>query len=160
VSGADVCCSPLHGTDDQILLADEAGYAVLHQAIAQSDESLRKTVIAQRPECGFEVRRFESQQCKVKLFVELGRIGVGLNLHVALLAEFVQQEAGIPHPLDVLLVRIEHGDPLHRTCHLRRSDPADSASSDDEHARLDHYVSPSRPASIGGNRSSSSLSAA
>ena len=35
------------------------------------------------------------------------------------------------HPLDVLLVRVEHGDPLHCARHLRRGDSANSARSND-----------------------------
>ena len=45
------------------------------------------------------------------------------------------------HPLDVLLVRVEDGDAPNFARHLRRRDPADGASADDEDAGLYHSLS-------------------
>src|SRR5215216_7236581 len=106
------------------------------------------------------MRRLERDQGEVEGAVELFGIGVSVELHPALFAEVVDEKAVSSHPLDVSLVRVEHSDASHLPRHLRRCNSADGSCADDENAGLDHNSPPSFPASTGGNRSSSSFSAA
>jgi hypothetical protein len=87
------------------------------------------------------VQRLERYEGEVEGTVELGGVGVGIELYPALIAEVVYEEAGIAHPLYVLLVRVEHGDAPHLARHLRRRDPAYGARANDEHACLYHSLS-------------------
>ena len=77
------------------------------------------------------MRRLEGYEGEVEGAVEPSGVRVGIEGHPALLAEVVYEEAVPSHPLDVLLVRVEHGDAPHPVRHLRRRDPADGARADD-----------------------------
>src|SRR3712207_8041049 len=54
-----------------------------------------------------QVRRLERYEGEVEGAVEPGGAGVGVELDATLLAEVVYEEAVLPHPLDVLLVRVD-----------------------------------------------------
>ena len=156
--GSQIGRPPLHRPDDEVLVPDDRGYAVLHEPVAQRDERTCQAALHQRTKGGFEVGRFEGNEGEVEGILEVRRIGVGIEAHVALLAQFVEQEARVPHPLGVLFVGVEDAYASHPAPHLRRRHAADGAGPDYEDAGFYHGVS--FPASTGGRSSSSSLRAA
>ena len=90
---------------------------------------------------------------------QLGRIGVGVELHRAPLAEDIELEPGVAHALDVLGVGVEHHHPAHMAAHQRGGDTADGAAADHEDVEVDHQSSRAVKR-CGGKRSSSWAKAA
>ena len=156
--GSKVRSPPLHRSDDEVLVPDDRGYAVLNEPVAQRDECSCQAELHQWTKGGFEVGRFEGYEGEIEGAFEVRGVGVGVEAHVALLAQFVEQEARVPHPLDVLFVGVEDAYAPHPAPHLRRRYAADGACPDYEDTGFYHGVS--FPTSTGGRSSSSSLRAA
>src|SRR5918994_521933 len=158
MAGSKVRSPPLHRPDYEVLVSDDRGYAVLHEPVAQGDERSCQVALHERTKSGFEVGRFEGYEGEIEGVFEVRGIGVGIEAYVALLAQFVEQEARVTHPLDVLFIGVEDAYASHSALHLRRRYAADGAGPNHEDAGIDHGVS--FPISTGGRSSSSAPSAA
>src|SRR5215216_1404696 len=158
MAGSKVRSPPLHRPDDEVLASDDRGYTILHEPVAQRDERSCQAALHERMKSGFEVGRFEGDEGEIEGAFEVRGIGVGIEAHAALLAQFVEQEARILHPLDVLCVGVQDAYASHPALHLRCRYAADGSGPDYEDTGFYHEVS--FPTSTGGRSSSSAPSAA
>src|SRR5215216_5914984 len=158
MAGSKVRSSPRHRPDDEVLVSDARGYSVLLEPVAYRDERSCQVALHERTKSGFEVGRFEGNEGEIEGAFEVRGVGVGIEAHVALLTQFVEQEARVPHPLDVLFVGVQDAYSSHPALHLRRRHAADGTGPDYEDTGFYHEVS--FPTSTGGRSSSSAPSAA
>ena len=77
MASSEVGRPPLHRPYDEVLFPDYAGYAVLHEPVAEGDESLRQLTLDERLQRGLQVRRLEGNEGEVEGAFEaaLGRRG-------------------------------------------------------------------------------------
>ena len=148
---------PLHRPHDEVTVSDDRGYPVLHEPVPEGDERLCQAPLHQRTEGGFEVRGLEGDEGEVEGILEVVRVGVGVEADAALLAQIVEEEAGVAQLRGVLLVGVEDGHAPHGALHLRGRHAADGAGPDYQDARFDHGAD---PASTGGRSFKSSFNAA
>src|SRR5215210_1649032 len=150
---------PLHRPDDEVLVSDDRGYPVLDEPVAEGDERPGQAPLHERTKGGLEVGRFQGYEGEIEGAFEARGVRTSVDGHVALFAQFVEQEPGVLHPLDMFFVGVKHACAAYPALHPRRRHTADGARPDYEDAGVYHVASPD-PASTGGRSSKRSLSAA
>ena len=135
---AEVRGAPFDDAGDQVVAADDARDAVLHQAVAERDEGADA---AQRRQRRLVVGGLEGHEREVEALVR--RLGHRLHRDGALLAEVVEPQS-LVEPRDVVRVGVEHHHPPHVPGELRGGHAADRPAAHHQHRRVDHVSSSSR----------------